>query len=115
MDESSTKRSRGRPRKPPRENIPDFDDTVGWFFRVLGLLTHELAVTRDRELRQDLRAVASAGLAAKNLNDQLKAERELKRLSGVVDEIMAARRHGTRSPGADQGAGCADQPGIPAH
>ena len=108
MDESSTKRSRGRPRKPPRENIPAFDRTIGWFFDVLGLLTHELAVTRDKELRQDLRAVASAGLAAKNLNDQLKVEQEVKKLRAVVDEILDSRRHGTGVTGPDRGALCSD-------
>ena len=69
-------------------NIPDFDGTIGWFFRVVGLLTHELAVTRNKELRQDLKAIAQAGLSAKNLYDTTKLEVEVFSLRDEVKAIL---------------------------
>ena len=83
--------------------LDDFDGSLRWFLYLLGKMAKELYLTRDADLRQDIKAVASAGLAAKNLFDQSEMERELEELRGWVKEIKDSWKHGTGITGPNQG------------
>lgn len=78
------------------QRIKKYDGTLGWWFDLLGNLSYTLAKTKDKDLRQDLRAIAGAAIAAKNLWDHTATEREFEALKTTVQEMISAKKHGTK-------------------
>jgi hypothetical protein len=113
--ENTIRRAAEERRRAAELEIPDFDGTVGWFLRVLGLKAKQVATGGDKEARNDLKALASAGLAARSLIDVSDAETRLIALEELVKSLDRQAHHaiGDRRPPAAVRA--AAEPGEPLH
>jgi hypothetical protein len=92
-------------------DCPEFDGSLRWFLDMLGRMSRELYLSRDADLRQDIKAIASAGIAAKNLFDQSQMEAEFSELKSWVEEIKAGWKHGTRITSKNNGNAAPVKPG----
>jgi len=91
----------GQPAIAEGRNLRDFDGSIRWWSELLGTMARDLYMTKDADLRQDLKAIASAGMTAKHLHDQAELEREVEELKSIVAEIHDGWKHGTRITGPD--------------
>lgn len=77
---------------------PDYDGTVTWWSSLLAKMSKEVyARPRDPDLRNGLKAIASAATSAKGLYDISDMEARLKETEQFIAEIRAARDLGTRT------------------
>lgn len=84
-------------------DVPEYEDTIAWVRKTLGILAYNLAVTQDMNLVSILKAVASAGIAIKQLYDTADLEAQFEQLQLKIKEIQSARAHGTRITWSDKG------------
>ncbi len=76
--------------------LPEYDGTLRWFLDALAKCTREVFLYGQADRRNDLKAIASAGISAKHLMDQSKLEEEVKELAAKADEITRARKFGVK-------------------
>lgn len=85
-------------------DMRDYDGTLKWWGDLLGAIATRVATTSDDSARQNLKAIASAAMAARQIWDQTGVERELEELRKKVSEILSARQYGTRIIGSGPAA-----------
>jgi hypothetical protein len=84
--------------------IPDYEDSLAWFRKALGILSYNISITENMNLVSVLKAVSSAGIAFKQLYDTADLEKQFEDLQVKIKEIQSARAHGTRTSWANQGS-----------
>ena len=70
--------------------IPEYDGSLGWYADILGHQTRKVALGGDGEDRNNLKAIAAAAMAAKQLRDLSQYEDrigELEAKTAHVDEL----------------------------
>jgi hypothetical protein len=74
--------------------IPEFDGTLAWYVNVLGKMTRDVACGGDGEDRNNLKAVAAAATAAKQLRDMSEYEDRIADLESKTAEIDDLEKYG---------------------
>ena len=77
-------------------DVGEPDGTLGWYCRAMDHTAAQVIAGGGKEAREDLKALALASSARKNLHDMEAQYRELAELKALVAEMMTARDHGTR-------------------
>ena len=77
-------------------DIGEPDGTLSWYCRAMDHTAAQVIAGGGKEAREDLKALALASSARKNLHDMEAQYRELSELKALVAEMMTARDHGTR-------------------
>lgn len=98
-----------------KTDIPDYDGTLSWWVRIMAQLAIEVVAGEDKDVRNDLKAIASAAMSAQKLYDTTEAEKRLAELEARFAEMSRARTHGIGPTGSDQSAGRAYEPEQPLH
>lgn len=88
------------------------DGTLGWYARAMDHIAAMVLAGGGKESREDLKALAMASVARRQLHDMEAAERELREAQSLLDERRRAEIHGTRLQATGAGAVIRALPGA---
>ena len=80
------------------------DGTLGWYARAMDQVAAMVVSGGGKESREDLKALAMASAARRQLWDMEAAERELREAYALLEERRRAEVHGTRLQATGTGA-----------
>ncbi len=98
-----------------KRDYPVYNGKMSWWLELLAAMAREQYMTKDVELRQDIKSIASASLAAKQLYDTAELENKIEALEKSQAAIISRDKHGTRISGASQSTGELSQSAQPLH
>ena len=75
--------------------IAEYDGTLAWYSGVLGKMTRDVAIGGDGEDRNNLKAVAQAAMAAKQLRDLSQYEDRIAELEAKTEHVDDLDKYGT--------------------
>lgn len=80
------------------------DGTLNWYARAMDSVAETVLLGGGKEAREDLKSLAMASVARRQLYDMDAAERELKEAQALLAERRRAEIHGTRLSSTGTGA-----------